>query len=353
VVLILAFVAAALVSSLFRLCLMAGAPRPGALRACILLAATGPLLFGSTLVFTETAAALVLTYALLNLESAAAAAPASAILPWLHPRFAVLSAGLMLLNMTGKPPRERARNLGVWLAAGGISAGFFLCVYHGPALTAVLNVLTEKYPASIADLRGGSLMAVSFGNPLTALLGKLFDRDFGLFPYSPWTIVLVPGILAAARAPRTQGRAPVGRWFAVSASAYFLLTLLFRNWGGSAYPGRTLVPLMPFLAVWLAFGMDWADKTGTRRLAVAVLAAVSLATGWVLTACPVLRYTSGRDWMAGHLGRARLAAPFNWFPTFRNALGPEAIIGLMFIAVAASAALVILGRTARIPRMRR
>jgi hypothetical protein len=171
---------------------------------------------------------------------------------------------------------------------------------------------------------------MSFGNPVVALLGKLFDRDFGIIPYSPWFLILVPGIFVA--------RGVVGRWFLFSGLVYFLLTLCFRNWGGSAYPGRTLVPLLPFLAVWLAFGLDWARKTAPRRRFATLLVAFSIVTGWLLTACPVLRYTSGREWLAGKLGRLWLVVPSGWFPSLHAGFDVNYWIGMMFVAVALSVA---------------
>ena len=327
---ILAVIAAALLASLYRLCLAAGSPRSPAFAACAVMGATAPLLFASTLVFTEVAAALLVATALLNGKSAAKPAACAAILPWLHPRFALISAGLMALDLAQSPRRERMGRGMVWIAVCGAGAGLFLCVYHGPALTAVLNVLTEKYPSRLEDLTAGSLVSMSFGNPVAALLGKLFDRDFGIIPYSPWLLVLVPGIFAA--------RGIAGRWFLVSGLAYFLATLVFRNWGGSAYPGRTVVPLLPYLAPWLAYGINWAREKPFRRRTTAVLAAFSVGTGWLLTACPVLRYTSGRDWLAGKLGRGWHAVPQGWFPSLDAGLDANYWIGIMFVAVALSVA---------------
>ena len=64
----------------------------------------------------------------------------------------------------------------------------------------------------------------------------------------------------------------------------------------------------------LAQGRAWAGRTAPRRMALTALVVVSLAQTWVLTACPVLRYTSGKEWLAGKAGRAALVLPFNWFP---------------------------------------
>src|SRR5207244_2118757 len=137
------------------------------------------------------------------------------------------------------------------------------------------------------------------------LAGKLLDQNFGLLPYAPWFLVAVAGAWAAWRGSR--------RYLAAGAP-YLLMTCLLnypRVWGGSTYPGRTLVPLLPFLAVPLAAGLTWAAKGRLRRGVIAILIVVSLAQAWALTACPVLRYTSGKAWLAAHAARALRVAPFH------------------------------------------
>ncbi len=311
VTLALAALAAGLLSVLHRLCRLGASPR-SALVTCVALGTSSPLLFSSTLVFTEVAAAALTGLALCRLGSSQVVATCAAALPWLHPRYALLSAGLAALHWYRQGTHDMRRHVPVWLIAGALSGGVFMSVYHGPALLAVLNTLTEKYPAELNSLTAGSLATQSFGNPLVSALGKLFDRDFGLIPYAPWMLVLLPGIVVA-RSSRRVSHA----WFWIGGAAYVALTLVFRNWGGSSYPGRTLVPLLPFAAPYLALGVEWALQRPWRRRIWYTLLALSLGISYLLTVCPVLRYTSGREWIAAQLGLAWLAMPFNWFPSFQ------------------------------------
>ena len=330
---ILALLAAALSSALFLLCRRAGVDAPSAAGASALAGATCPLLPASTLVFTEIPAALLSSAALLSLGSGLVPPLCGAVMPWLHPRYALLAAGLAALDIASS--RRRGRAFVTWLAAAAASGAAFLAVYHGPALVAVLNVLTEKYPARLEELTAGSLAAVSFANPAKGAFAKLVDADFGLLPYAPWMLVFLPGITVAMRLRRFPHA-----WFLAGALTYLLVTCLFRNWGGSAYPGRTVVPLLPFVIPYLALGLQWSRGSRGRRVSLGILVALSLAISAVLTAVPVLRYTSGRDWLSARLGHAWYAAPPSWFPSFLHGPGWAQLAAGIVLAVLLTIALV-------------
>src|SRR6185503_17320627 len=101
-----------------------------------------------------------------------------------------------------------------------------------------------------------------------ALAGKLLDRNYGLLPYAPWYVLALAGGWIAWRKSRSV---------LAAGAPYLILTCLLnypRVWGGSMYPGRTLVPLLPFVAVPLAAGLAWARQGGMRRGVMAVLVAM-------------------------------------------------------------------------------
>ncbi len=305
---ILAALAGGLVASIFALCRRHGSDRISSLLCCAGISTSVPLVFGATLVFTEVPAALLLSLGLAACGPGLAPAACGAALPWLHPRYALLSAGLAALCwLKSGPSRGRmARN---WLFLVAIGGGLFLTVYHGPSLVSVLNVLTERYPARLEDLTASNLSAVSIRNPVTGAAGKLFDRDFGVLAYAPWLILLAAGIL---RAGKYRHAVPL-----IAGGGYILLTCLFRNWGGSAYPGRTLLPILPLAAPYLAQGLKWAMSGKIRARITWVLVAASWGVSLALSACPVLRYTSGREWLGAKLGPAAgLLLPYGWFPSF-------------------------------------
>jgi len=314
---ILAVLAAALVTALYRLALAAHVGKRAAWTTAVLVAGTGPLAFASTLVFTDVPAALLTATALGATGSWWVPAACAAGLPWLHPRFAAIAAGLLVVNLIRA--RSKPRVLGAWAAAAVTSGALFFAVYHGPVLVAALNVLTEEYPARLEEISGATVTGnIGVGYFVPGLLGKAFDRSFGVVPYAPWFLVLVPGLVAAARRKRFPHLDLI-----LAGGAYAVLTCLYRNWAGSAYPGRTVVALLPFLVPYLAAGVERSGDNAVRRRTFMAFVAVSLATAWLLTAVPVLRYTSGRDRMAAKAGVAWRAMPFTWFPQFELKVAPK------------------------------
>jgi hypothetical protein len=307
--LILALVAAALAPALYRLCRRAGVASRAAHVTVGLTAATAPLAFASTLVFTDVPAALLAATALAGSSSVWIPAACASALPWLHPRFAAIAAGLLAVNLLRS--RNRAGVLGIWAGAAAASGAVFFAVYHGAALVSALNVLTERYPARLDELSGTTIwdnIALRFLLP--GIFAKLLDRDFGVLAFAPWLVVLLPGIVVAARRRKFPHADLV-----LGGGAYALITCLYRNWAGSAYPGRTLVALLPFAIPYLGVGVEWALGGRARARSLAALAAVAIATAWLLTAIPVLRYTSGREWMAAKAGVSWRVLPFTWFPS--------------------------------------
>ncbi len=311
VLLILAAIAACLPGLLERVARHAGAAARESRALAVCTALSAPFLFASTLVFTEVPAAVLAAAGLLAAGSGGWAAACMAGLPWLHPRYAWLAVGVFTLDLARS--RRRVVSVAWWAGLAAVSGGLFLAVYHGPAFVAIFNVLSERYPAPLATVTAGGLAGqVAFANLPVSLLGKLVDRSFGLLPYAPWFLVLGPGWGTATRH---------GRGALLLGATYLFVTCLFANWGGSAYPGRTLVPLLPFAAPVLAAGIRWAGGTAPRRAVFAALFLVSVLQACALTACPVLRYTSGRDWLAARAGAAYHVLPFSWWPAMGGGTG--------------------------------
>jgi len=323
---IIALLSAFLVALLFQLARKAGNGMHESTYAAVMVGTTAPVLFASGAVFTEVPAAVFASLSLLRLGTGWVAPVCGVLMPWLHPRYALLAFGLGVLDLLAS--KARMKSAGRWLFSGAVSGTGFFAVYHGPALISILNVLTEQYPAKLEDLTAGNLALVSFANPLIGATAKLFDRDFGWFPFSLWALVLIPGIFLAAGKKKFPHR-----WFFAGAGAYFLLTCLFRNWHGSAFPGRTLVPILPFIVGYLATGIAWTSKDKVRAKWLGILAGLSILISWLLTAVPVLRYGSGRIWLSGKLGPVWILFPASWFPSFygQNAF----IIWLAQVALAA------------------
>ena len=324
VALLMAVLAALLAAALYGICRQSGVAHVPATAAAGLRAVSIPGICTVSLVFTELPAAWLVAAALQGRRKPWLVALCAAALPWLHPRYAVLSGGLFLLTAieNGLTWALVAR----WAACLGISGAGFLAAYHGPALVAILNVITEKYPSRIEELSGNTLSRMAFANPLAALAGKLLDRDFGLLPFAPIWLAAFPG---AAIALRTGN--PANRAFLAGALPYLAVTCMYRNWGGSAFPGRTLVPLIPFLVPYLGLGLGRLRQSLPGRVAVAFAIGLTLWTSFLLTACPVFRYTSGREWLEGRMGSLAHIIPATAFPSLAAPAG--ALLAVLWSAL--------------------
>jgi hypothetical protein len=181
---------------------------------------------------------------------------------------------------------------------------------------------------------------MAFANPLTALMGKLLDRDFGLIPYAPAWLAVIPGMAIVARRASPANRAAL-----LAGLPYLVVTCIYRNWGGSAFPGRTLVPLVPFMAPYLAAGLARLSLSAMGRIATGLAVAWGLWTAFLLTACPVLRYTSGRLWLEAKMGALARVIPATAFPSYADPSAGLllASLGTLTVLVAASFA----GRSGR------
>jgi len=88
-----------------------------------------------------------------------------------------------------------------------------------------------------------------FGNPLTGLLGSLFDKSSGFFPFAPVLILSFFGFRDFFR-DKKENAAVVTAILII----FILLTALWKYWHGmTGYACRLLVPVIPVFAIPLAF----------------------------------------------------------------------------------------------------
>jgi len=118
-----------------------------------------------------------------------------------------------------------------------------------------------------------------------------FSSWKGIFYYSPWLLLFVPGVA------RLWSRLRCWSVFVAVAAACFGGFQLLNNqtdghywWGGDDFGARAFVPLLPVLAVAAGVGMEGLlAKAGARRL---VGAALALAVAFSVFACSLGALTS-------------------------------------------------------------
>jgi hypothetical protein len=201
-----------------------------------------PLVHYAGLLFTEVPAALAVAVGLRRVreageaKSALAWGAALAFLPWLNVRYAVFPA-VLLAYFLSRRPRWR-----VALAAvlPSLCSAVAIVAYHF-VLYGFLDprrVYGRRPEFSAATLAEG-------------LPGLLFDQEFGLLVYAPLFALAVPGLARVCREAWKEGAA---------ALALVLVTLLTAgSWdmwrGGFNPPARFLLPIVPVLAVGVAFAL--------------------------------------------------------------------------------------------------
>ena len=118
---------------------------------------------------------------------------------------------------------------------------------------------------------------LQLGNPVVGSLGLLFDQEFGVLPYAPALIVGLVGLwqMVVARDPLTRQR---GREVAiVFASLLVSAGMLAAWWGGTAPPGRPLVPALPVLGLPIAWAYQRTAASAARRSACQILTFIGVA----------------------------------------------------------------------------
>jgi hypothetical protein len=197
---------------------------------------------------------------------------ALAVLPWLNPRFVLVSGGLALLAVVVV---WRIRSTGARSGGGRNGSGQDGRAPRGATLAAAFGLLLGPLVVSALALRWyqlaihGSSLAVAdqyegFFIPTTidgrlgmdvqgflvALAGLFVDRQYGLLVFAPIYVLAVVGLVALWRYPGY-------RWMVIAlgviAVPYVALTADFRVWwGGWSPPARYLAVLTPLLAAPLA-----------------------------------------------------------------------------------------------------
>lgn len=225
--------------------------------AAIALSVSMPLAPYALLIFPEIPAALLIIYAVRRLSTSTnstgqwlATGAAIGFLPWLHQRFAVMSAvfaAILLYRIIHSRRRQGAFAL-VPVAIGGLSIiGYNLWLY---------GQLTQN----TADHAGFSRL----NGTLNGLGGLLFDAQWGLLVFAPVAAISIAAIPTWARLNRRTATVA-----AVAVAPYLLIVGAYQVWWGEWGPAaRYLVPVVPLLAAplatWLRYGSpaQWAVAGG-------------------------------------------------------------------------------------------
>jgi hypothetical protein len=199
-------------------------------------------------------------------------------LPWLNPRFALLSVYLALLTAAAlwrTPPRWSRRHIvqGSLLLGPLLASAAALRWYQVTVFGSAAGVADQYEGFFVPDLSGGPILG-DWPALLLASIGLLLDRQYGLLVYAPLYALAAVGLVALWRGPR-------GIWLLTALTLlvvpYVGLTADFRVWwGGWSMPARYLAVLTPLLAAPLAASLAVLGSRRWYRLLFGALAVFGL-----------------------------------------------------------------------------
>ena len=230
--------------------------KQGGTVAVVVAFATPPLICMSILVFPDLPAAWLLalfTYEAVKPEPRRwALALPLALLPWLHVRFALLSAAGVLWLCA----KERRQGRSGWASVAASVPAVFLSL-------AVLGLSSWWMFGSLSLLEDQGLLVGVSGLP-----GLLLDPDYLLLIVAPFWLVTLAGV-ASLRHSHLEYLA-----FAAFSmlSLWFSAGLATEWWEGQSPPARLLVPALPLLVPLLAAGFKRLSGSWHRWPVYAMLA---------------------------------------------------------------------------------
>lgn len=252
--------------------------RAVALRVFTVVAITSPLVLYSTQIWTEVPAGILVTGALLCLQRLRTGRSvraglglliALALLPLLKVRFGLLSISLLIVALCWLPLNRRRR---LALAVGG-------------ALSLLGALIANAVRTGNAlGKHGWDEVLMPLQHPIAMLErlgGFLFDPAFGLIPFAPVWLLVIPGIAWMFRVDRPRTAVLLAVFV-----PYLMFAAARQEWyGGWAPPVRYALVSLPLAASALAAALLHRRRLGARVL-WPPLAGLSIALGALWTAAP-------------------------------------------------------------------
>lgn len=189
--------------------------------------------------------------------------------------FAVLcrpTSGLLVIILCFWLIFENRKALGQ-VILGGIPFALILVSYNQFYMGSLWTFGQTEQGESIALAKTGSMEL--WQTPLLeGLLGLLISPSRGLFIYSPFLLLAIPGIWKIWTVPDFRSLRP---WTLASLAMLLLAAKWFDWWGGWAYGYRPIVDTMPLWICFLAVGWEWIQRNPVRQYIFAWLVAYAVA----------------------------------------------------------------------------
>lgn len=264
---------------------IAGAKVAWIVWACVAL--TVPFLPHAWSLYPEMAGAAIVAWAMVWAARRAPVSPATWIargicigwLPWLHTKFSILLAALVIVLAWGL--RREWKNAAALLSPIALSGAAWLAFFYVVYGTLDPQVPYGSYTAQFLKLE----------NIPRSLLGLFLDQKFGLIVYAPVYLLVISGLWVGRSDPQWKRLT----WAGLLTGMVFVLSSarMYMWWGGSSAPARFLVPLLPLLVPAMTAGVAHATRAAAPMWLLAAGASLSVGGaaiagthGWWLYSAP-------------------------------------------------------------------
>ncbi len=305
------FLTALFIIVLFLYLQAAGISKKIAFLTVFITALTVPFLINSSLVLTEIPAVLIITYALLILTKFNSEKDhilffiGISFLPFIHSKLALFSVifylyyyFLLLKSKKLKIKNELLNNILVL-----ITAFLFMLYYYSIYGKTATGALTSIYTSE------SFYFIFSIKHFIKAFLATLFDRDYGLFIYNPFCIIFIWGILLVIFKKEKEKLLQL-----LFILPYYILFLLWKDWGGSMTPARQLIPVLPVFIYYTAYFLERTEFIKTKIFKI--LISFSFFISYFLMIIPAIRYFSGKEKIYAVLQNSFFKKILYFFPSF-------------------------------------
>ncbi len=191
-----------------------------------------------------------------------------ALLPWFHPRFAVLAAALGLVFAARALRDTRpAAALGAFAAAPAASAAAWFGYYYA--------IYGRFSPAAAY----GHYTQMSAGRMPTGVLGLLVDQQYGLMACAPVFAIGIAGVVPLFRRHRRLAI----EWLVIVVP-YALVTAMYHMWwGGYSSPARFIGATLLLFSLPMAAAWSAARHAATRSFQAVTLAVSAALAAMLVT----------------------------------------------------------------------
>lgn len=224
-----------LIIFIYKLSLKITKSEKASILATLSFALSAPTLFYSHLIFTEILASLLIVSFLVSSNISII------LLPWLNIRYLPVLV-LLLLIIVMKEKKKAVPFILISLLSTFI---YFLFNYR------IYGTLDPTFRYIHANLPVGG------GNIIVNSINILFDRQYGLFVYAPFYLLVIPGIFIWRKLKNNKLYTVI-----IISLIYILPILNFRDWHGgyNPPPARYILPILPLWIPAIAFVIKYFKK---------------------------------------------------------------------------------------------